>query len=134
MFSKFKLIATAMLLVGMLATGTTAEAGVLSGMGERPVPCSTEFYFKTTSDRCSDLTLGDISIYDRILACTVSEISGASYSQSTPMTTCYENSSTYLGQYVSIVPDVGQQIKLEAYPREGASVSYTAEFLSWDYH
>lgn len=131
---KIKLAVTVLLLSGMLCSGVAAHAGVALGIGEQSVPYTTGIYRKTTNDACSDLTLGNVSIYDQIAVSTHSEQHSGFFVQSTPWTVCYEYSSTYLGQYTYLEVHVGQRIFLKATQREGITETYAAEFASWDYH
>lgn len=135
---RIKLAATAFALAGMFSGSSVASAGVLSGMGEINLYVSgsettVATCTKTTTTKSSDLTLGYISIYDQIQAMTRSEKAGGDYIDSNPWTVCYENSTTYMGQYVSTETFVGQRIKLKAKKADFASRTYTADFTSWDY-
>ena len=131
---KIKVAVTSMLLTAMLCSGMVSQAGIVSGFGEVSLPYSTGAYRKTTNDGCSDLTVGDVSIYDQILACTYSMELGGGYVQSNPWTTCYENDATYLGQYNNIERYVGQSIYLNVKQRSGVTETYAARLESWDYH
>ena len=130
---KFKVAVAVMLLTGMLCSGMVTQAGTALGLGETNVPYNTGAYRKTTDNRYSNLTLGDVSIYDHILACTCSLELGGGYIQSNPWTASYENTTTYLGQYTNIEAYVGQYIYLKAERRSGVTEEYAAEFESWDY-
>lgn len=130
---KIKAAVTAMLLTAMLCSGIVSQAGIASGFGEMSLPNSTGAYRKTTNNRCSDLTVGDVSIYDQFLACTHSLELGGGYVQSNPWTTCYENTETYLGQYNNIEAYPGQLIYLEVKQRSGVTETYAATLESWDY-
>lgn len=134
---KVKLAATALAFAGMFAGSTAASAGVLT-IGVVPINKSRYFetgdQFKTTADRCSDITLGDVTIYGSIQVTTRSLLSGDTFIQSNPWTVCNANSSTYLGQYTSIEVWAGQRIFLLAKPLEYASDPYTADIISWDFH
>lgn len=131
--SKCKVAVTMMILTGMLCSGMTTYAGNASGFGEQNLPYKTSIYRKTTNVGSSDLVLGDVSIYDQILACTYSQELGGTFIQSNPWTTCYEYSSTYLGQYVSMEAYVGQGIYLKTAQRSGVQEIYSVEIESWDY-
>ena len=130
---KVKLFAASLLIAGMFTTTASSVAGTTS-MGERNLPYVTQTYYKTTDEPRSTLTLGDVTIYDCILAATYSEVPGSyPFPQSNPWTTCYENQQTYMGQYVSINAYVGQKIYLHAKPIANASSVYNANFVEWDY-
>lgn len=135
---KVKLAATAIAFAGMLAGTTVASAEVMTGFGTVSINRSRDYMSgvgnKTTAERCSDITLGDVTIYGSIQVSTFSETSGDQYEQSNPWTVCPANSSTYLGQFVSTKVWVGQKIYFKAIPLSYASDPYTANIISWDYH
>lgn len=134
---KLKLAATALAFAGMFTGITTTLAGTLTGIGFIRVaskPYISTIVQKSTADRCSDITLGNVSVYGSIQVTTYSEISANQFEQSNPWTICAANSSTYLGQYVSVEPKVGQKIYFLAKALESVSDVYDADIISWDYH
>lgn len=130
---KIKLAVTVLLLSGMLCSGATAYAGSVSRTGDCEIPFF-ELGTKETSDRYSNLTLGDIIYYDQLQACTHSYVlEEKCFVQSNPLTVCYENSTTYLGQYVSVKTYAGQEIRLFGVKRDGVTERYFVNSYTWDY-
>ncbi len=135
---KVKVAATALALASMFSSVVPAAAGTLSGMGERSISSSSTSQIvgiatKTTDNQYSYLTMGDVSIYNYVQAMTGSETVSGAFIQSNPWTACYENSTIYMGQYISVEAYAGQRIMLFATKAGVATQAYTAEFTSWDY-
>lgn len=82
---KCKVAVTMIILTGMLCSGMTTYAGNASGFGEQNLPYKTSIYRKTTNAGSSDLVLGDVSIYDQILACTYSQELGGNFCSKQPL-------------------------------------------------
>lgn len=134
---KMKITAIVFVMTLILSGTIESFAGTLTGMGEKLVKSTSILVAsvnKTTADNYSYLTLGDVSIYDSINATTYSKQANGEYVQSNPWTICYEYTRTYMGQYVSLVANVGQGIRLYAKRASTATTSHTADFASWEYH
>lgn len=135
---KVKLAATALALAGMFSGIAVTSAGTETGMGVRSIPSDGNSKFvvtnnKTTADKYSNLTLGDITIYGTVQARTYSETSSGAIIGSNPWTDCSANSTVYMGQYITMETYVGQRISLYAKKTSNATQAYTADFTSWDF-
>lgn len=136
---KVKLAATTMALAGMFSSVSAASAEVMTGIGVKSIPAwrapivNVAEATKTTSDQCSYVELGDVTIYGSVQLMTRSQDGANGIVDSTPWTLSDENSSIYLGQYISLNTYKGQKIWLKAKTISSAVESYTADFESWDY-
>ena len=125
---KIKIAIIVLLGIGVLSKSVAVNASW------RPVPDLTGVEYKNTADNYSVLSVGDISTYADVKACSESYYSPIGIIISSPPEICGRYSTNNLTYIDGFPAYVGQQIKLRLVKTLSAyNQPYQVEVLNWDY-